>query len=188
MSTYLKRAASSACIMAATVSVAFVDSSFSADLTEFSAPATDSDMWNGMMGRSGTYTPHPNNCTGATEVFVSVASAPDGVSLGYCIDKDQQEGTASWIDARHTCLSANKRLPEPAEFVYACQNAVGLNNMDDGWEWSTNFSANVVEDALNSREGVGATAIGNGSCTTAGTGWVANTGDTPSTLAYRCVH
>jgi hypothetical protein len=157
-----------------------------ADLTQFSSPATGSDMWNGMMARSGMYTPHPNNCD-ATEVFVAVASAPDGVSLGLCVEKNQREGTASWIAARHTCLAAKKRLPEPGEFSYACANAAGLNDMTNDWEWATSFSFNVVPDAVNVREGVAATAMGSGSCTKAGTGWVANTDDTPSTFAYRCV-
>src|SRR5687767_3641900 len=67
-----------------------------ADLTQFSSPATGSDMWNGMMGRSGAYTPHPNTCDSGTEAFILVASAPDGVSLGFCLEKNQREGTASW--------------------------------------------------------------------------------------------
>ncbi len=79
-----------------------------------------------------------------------------------------------------------KRPPEPGEFSYACANAVGLNDITNDWEWITRFSFNVVQDAVNEREGVAATAMGNGNCTKSGTGWVANTDDTPSTLAYRC--
>jgi hypothetical protein len=173
--------------LAACVALMTASTAYAADLTEFSSPASGSDMWNGMMGRSGAYTPHPNTCDGGTEAFIAVASAPDGVSLGFCIEKNQREGTASWINARHTCLADKKRLPEPAEFVYACNNGVGLNDMTNDWEWATSFSTNVFQDGLNVRDGVAATVLGNGSCTTAGAGWVANSDDTPSTLAYRCV-
>ena len=158
-----------------------------ADLTQLSSPATGSDMWNGMMGRSGAYTPHPNNCDAGTESFVQVAIAPDGVALGVCFEKNEHEGTATWIDARHTCLTAKKRLPEPGEFSYACLYGSGLTGMDNNWEWATSFSSNVLFDPVNVREGVGATVIGNGSCTKAGAGWVANSDDTPTSVSFRCV-
>jgi hypothetical protein len=141
------------------------------------------------MGRFGMFTPHRNDCNGSTEVFITVATAPDGATLGYCIDKTENAaGALGWSAARNTCLSAKKRLPEPGEFNFSCANPpAGLVNMDDNWEWATNFSTNVSIDA-GTRDGVAATAMGNGSCTKATTGYVASNDDNPSLLPFRCVH
>lgn len=155
------------------------------DLTEWSAPATGADMWTGIMARQGMYAPHADNCD-ATEQFIQVHTDQYGVDLGFCMEENEREGTAIWTAARAACLADNKRLPEPGEFQYACLNGTGLNDMQDNWEWASNFSSNAILDA-GVRDGVSAPLMGDGSCAKATTGWVASNDATESTVAYRCV-
>lgn len=63
---------------------------------------------------------------------------------------------------------------------------VGLNDMQDDWEWASYFSSNTEVDA-GGREGVSAPIMGNGSCVNATTGWFASSDATENVVAYRCV-
>lgn len=93
------------------------------------------DMWTGLMGKSELFTPHQNTCDPATESFVEIM-----VGIGYCIEI-YQHPAEEWEYARDTCLQEGKRLPEVAEFQFACEQSalLGLNNMTDDLEWSSNF-------------------------------------------------
>jgi hypothetical protein len=156
-----------------------------ADLTQWSAPASGADMWTGIMARQGLYAPHPNDCTGG-DVFVQVFTDQYGVNLGFCMEANERVGTDTFTGARATCLAANKRLPEPGEYHYACVNGAGINDLQDDWEWASNFSVNALNDA-NGREGVSVPIMGNGSCVHATTGWFASSDATESIVNYRCV-
>src|SRR5262245_56375471 len=101
------------------------------------------DMVNHEMISVGLYTPHRNNCNGTTEAFVAVGQNGTGGNRGFCIEKDERDGTGkSWEDARQDCAGDGMRLPEPAEFKVACESAggLGLNDMTNNWEWTSNFA------------------------------------------------
>lgn len=155
------------------------------DLTEWSAPASGADMWTGIMARQGLFAPHRDTCVTGEE-FIQVFTDQYGVDLGFCMEEDEREGVATWTAARAACLADNMRLPEPGEYHYACVNGTALNDMEDDWEWSSNFSSNGVLDA-GTRDGVSAPVMGNGSCIKATTGWFASNDSTEATVAYRCV-
>lgn len=75
----------------------------------------ENDMWDGYFAERNLFTPHSNFCDSSTEAFVAVGPNGDG----FCIEKDER--TASdWDVAKATCANLKKRLPEPAEYKYAC--------------------------------------------------------------------
>lgn len=93
------------------------------------------DMWSNP-SESKLYSPHVNNCD-TTEVFIRVG----GGDLGYCIEKTERATPLQWEDARQACAQDGKRLPEPAEYIYACDNPPsGLINMTGNWEHIGNKS------------------------------------------------
>jgi len=101
------------------------------------APAVGTDMWTGVMGQQEYFLPHPDNCDFATEAFIQILPTGEG----YCMERDQRP-SEHWERARHTCLQEGKRLPEVAEFQFACDDAAtyGLNGMTNDLEWASNFS------------------------------------------------
>lgn len=104
-----------------------------------STPALGSDMWTGAMGRRGLFVPRRTSSDCVTgEAHIAV----DNNGLGYCIETAERTA-ATWEDARHACLQDGKRLPEPAEFKYACKYGAGLTGMTGNWEWATNFSLHI---------------------------------------------
>ena len=147
----------------------------------YSAPSQGADMWIGYMGRNGYFVPHYDDCDVASEAFVAVA--PDG--KGFCMELNERSA-AYWEDARHDCLSEGKRLPEPAEFRYACRRAatLGLNGMDNaGPEWASNFATPMSTNSY----GVAVPYMGSSSCNHGSWGTVAWSTKVISSATYRCV-
>lgn len=101
--------------------------------------AVGSDFWTGSMAPE-LFQLHENGgarACSATEKFVTVRG-----NLGFCIDANESaSGSLDWEDAREVCAAAGKRLPEPAEYKFACQAGIsGLNDMTDDNEWASNFA------------------------------------------------
>ena len=92
------------------------------------------DMFNAYYMQLGLFTPHGGDVCDSSESFVEIAGG-----FGYCIEKNQRSSD-HWVNAKRTCALAGKRLPEPAEWKFACMNAnsLGLNNMIGGWEIASN--------------------------------------------------
>lgn len=149
--------------------------------------AVGSDFWTGSMSPE-LFQLHENGgakaCT-ASEVFVPVRGV-----LGFCMDANENAaGALDFEDAREICAAAGKRLPEPAEYKFACQAGIpGLNNMVDDAEWASNHpilhANNVGTTALN---GVAIPAAGNGGCNRLAQSWVGNTNTVATQLPFRCV-
>lgn len=109
--------------------------------TQVGQPAWGSDHWTQAMTQLGLFRVHRDDCASATEVFIEVFTDDNSVQFGFCIDKDEHSaGSVEWEDARQECLDDGKRLPEPAEFKFACQIGTGLSNTTDDWEWASNFA------------------------------------------------
>ncbi|NKB45978.1 MAG: hypothetical protein GKS03_17075 [Alphaproteobacteria bacterium] len=144
------------------------------------------DVWTTTMAGLGLFRAHRNDCNATTEAFVKIYTNPNSVDFGICIDKDEHSaGSKEFEDARQECLDDGKRLPEPAEFKYTCDQAgtLNLNNMTDDWEWTTNFTI------LGSSSGYGpaATTGGNGSCKHGSWEFVARHTGTSASKVFRCV-
>jgi hypothetical protein len=149
------------------------------------AQAQTTDMWQMLADKQGLFSPHANNCS-STEVYVTIGG---GVS-GFCMEKDERSADY-WENAKETCASVGKRLPEPAEFKYACKNPpTGLIHMTNNYEWVSN-AANWFHyyDGGNS-DGIFAATLGNGSCANGQWGNVVETvgGGREDSNAFRCVH
>ena len=101
------------------------------------APAVGTDMWTGVMGQKEYFLPHEDNCDQYLEAFVQILPTGEG----YCIEVDERPAE-NWEVARNMCLQENKRLPEIAEYQFACDDAsvLGLNNMTGAFEWASNFA------------------------------------------------
>lgn len=84
------------------------------------------DMW--------LFTPHTNDCNSSTESFIPTS----GANYWFCIEKNERT-SSTFYNARQTCMSVWKRLPEPWEYMYACFNYL-WNGMTNGREWSSNFT------------------------------------------------
>lgn len=98
--------------------------------------AVGTDMWTKSMMDRGLFTPHTDYCD-SSEVFIPMGA---GSNLGYCIEK-AETSAVKFVTARESCAAAGKRLPEPAEFRFACELApAGLANMTGNWEWASNFT------------------------------------------------
>ena len=146
-------------------------------------PSTGADAWISQMRRQDLFQAHLNDCDTSTEAFISVGAT----NRGFCIEKAERTA-ASWLDARETCLAAEKRLPEPAEFQSACNQAatLSLSNMTDDWEWASNFARDFAFESTY-RYGVGTPRMGNPGCNRGSIGWIATTDAVVDTLPYRCV-
>lgn len=117
------------------------------------------DMWTEQARLRGLFVPHEDNCDGGTEVFIAVG----GTTNGLCMEKDERS-TAIWTQAKEICALANKRLPEPMEFQYACKNPpAGLTNMTNSSEWVSNnaYSHTLYNGSIFTI--IGASVLGNGS-------------------------
>ena len=134
-------------------------------------PSTGADAWISQMRRQDLFQAHLNDCDTSTEAFISVGAT----NRGFCIEKAERTA-ASWLDARETCLAAEKRLPEPAEFQSACNQAatLSLSNMTDDWEWASNFARDFAFESTY-RYGVGTPRMGNPGCNRGSIGWIATT-------------
>lgn len=139
------------------------------------------DMWTQYAIHTGLFTPHTDTC-GSTEVFVAVG----GGSLGFCIEKDERTA-AYWDAAKETCAAAGKRLPEIAEFKYACSNPpTGLNDMTGNYEWASN-TPSVYHPGSN--WGVTVASIGGSACHDMASHFVGRYSPSVSqdSIAFRCV-
>jgi hypothetical protein len=148
--------------------------------------ASGTDMWTGEQERYGLYTPHGNNCNTTNEVFVAMGQTSG--SKGFCMDKDLTTPADTWENARQTCAAAapGKRLPEPAEFKYACNNPpTGLVHMSDTWQWATNYPTTQYNSTSNQ---VLALTMGNGGCDYSTSDTVSDATGHQATWKFRCVH
>jgi hypothetical protein len=95
-------------------------------------------MMTAYMDAQGMFTPHTNNCVAATEAFVPLFT---GASVGFCMDINPQPLFMRWYAAIDYCLSQGKRLPEPNEMQFACNNnlTLGLGLLSLGSEWASNM-------------------------------------------------
>lgn len=146
-------------------------------------PGVGLDMWTNIMNKDNLFAPHHDFCDSGTETFISFA--PDG--RGYCIEKDERSAQI-WTEARQICLSAGKRLPEPAEFQYACYHGSGLSNMTGNWEWTSNFA--IVYNASSPTTvslSVAVPVQGYTDCTSGNFHHVVNSFNTSSSHYFRCV-
>jgi hypothetical protein len=152
--------------------------------------AQGTDMWTQAMSGLRLFTPHRDNCNATTEAFVKVYTDSMSVDFGYCIDKDEHSaGAVNWEDARHECLDDGKRLPEPGEWKYACDQAgtLGLNNMTNSAEWASNFWQTIRKPNSDYWRATLAPVFGNGSCHNGDHGFIGITTSTASNTAFRCV-
>lgn len=139
------------------------------------------------MGGLRLFTPHRDNCD-TTEVFVEVYTDDNSVQFGFCIDKDEHSsGAKQWEEARDICVSEGKRLPEPGEYKFACNNATGLNNMTDDWEFASNFARSWRDSFGGNVTGAVTVAAGNGGCPRLTQPLVANALGGKDTMVFRCV-
>jgi hypothetical protein len=142
---------------------------------------TGEDMWVQEERNEGLFTPHINFCD-STEVFVAIAT---GSSRGFCIEKDER-AAAAYKDARQTCVAAGKRLVEPVEWEYACENPpAGLIHMTDNWEWTGNSPSYDIGGgaANNVLYGV---LMGNGGCNITEATSIATAGGSEDSRNFRC--
>lgn len=154
--------------------------------TQVGQPATGSDMWTQTMTQLGLFRAHRDDCDTATEVFVETYTDDNSVQFGYCIEKDER-AALEWEDARQTCLDNEMRLPEPAEFKFACQIGTGLSNMTNGLEWASNFYFYAWKPTSGYQQNLAAYTMGNGSCKYAVAAPIARSDSISGSYAFRCV-
>lgn len=135
----------------------------------------ETDVWNGYFSQRGLFNPHSDYCDTSTEAFVQMGPNGDG----YCIEKNERTG-ATWDEAKDTCASNNKRLPEPAEFRFACTRAgsLSLSNMTNNYEWVSNQSTTYFTGGS---AGVMVLLLGSGGC------GAQNIDGIDQTHVFRCV-
>lgn len=144
------------------------------------------DVWTTTMAGLGLFRAHRDNCNTTTEVFIKLYTNANSVDFGFCIDKDEHSaGSLQWEDARQECLDDGKRLPEIAEYKFACDIGTGLSNMTDDFEFGSNFP-NYLH-STNSAQGLMIPGIGATSCNRMGSFWIGNLSSTSNTAAFRCV-
>ena len=154
-------------------------SAFICILVGTSAYAQERDMWTQLADKTGTFSPHINNCD-SSEVYVTIG----GGILGYCIEKNYRTA-AAWDDAKEACASIGKRLPEPAEWKHACKYPpTGLGGMSGHWEWTSNTA--IPLDAAN-YDRIVAAIMGGGGCTSGSWDVVASSNLGEASYAFRCV-
>jgi hypothetical protein len=160
-------------------------SAFAEEYTQWSAPAAGSDAITNLMGKEDFFMAHEDDCAVGQE-FIQIWDNMDGTDIGFCIETSERTA-AEWSDARDTCLNADMRLPEPAEFKFACDNGTGLNDMTDDWEWVSNFATQLATDDATPKSGVAVPVAGNGSCDYASSDWAASDSGSAGSRPYRCV-
>lgn len=142
------------------------------------------DMWLAQARNRGLFSPHANYCDSSTEVFVAVGGTLDG----FCMDKNERSA-ANWSIAREGCAQDGKRLPEPMEFQFACNNPPsGLINMTNNKEWvsNTTFTFHYYAGTVNVAN-IAAPVAGNGGCYFGNWDTIAPDHGVPVAHAYRCV-
>lgn len=145
--------------------------------------AHGTDMWTRTFEQWGLFNPHEDYCDSSTEVFVSISGS---AQRGFCIEKNSRTA-ATFEDARDDCASDKKRLPESAEWKFACKNAAGLSGMTGGsttdYEWTSNFPILLYG------HGLAAPVHGYTNCYGGNFGWVSYSGGTGTedSYTYRCV-
>jgi hypothetical protein len=143
--------------------------------------SADPDMWGALAEKEGLFSPHQNNCD-STEIYVSLG----GGTAGFCMEKDQRSSTG-YTAAKEECASLGKRMAEPEEFIYACNNPpTGLINMTNDEEWAGNKV--IFTYMSSSLHGLIAPVMGYGSCAHGSWGVVARSDNYSNTAPYRCVH
>lgn len=109
--------------------------------------------------------------------------------IGWVIERFERGGGAPqrWFGARHACLLDGMRLPEPYEFQLSCDHSdfLAVNDMSDGWEWSSNESIPLVSQSGNA--GVATSILGSGSCYRGSWGWVGRSNLNGEMNSFRCV-
>ncbi len=145
--------------------------------------ALGTDMWTRIFEQWGLFHPHENYCDSTTEAFITISGS---ASQGFCIEKDERVA-ATWEVARDDCASDKKRLPEPGEWKFACNNGTGINSMTDDFEWASNFG--ITTDDYVGGAGIVVPKMGNGACKRASFDFVAwsTAGGAEASLPYRCV-
>src|SRR4051812_3569587 len=98
------------------------------------------DAVNKEMIDSGLFHPHANICD-TSEGFLALGSGGTSGNTGICVEKNTRTATG-WENARQICAGLGKRLPEPAEWKKACDNAgsLSLSSMGSAWEYASNFT------------------------------------------------
>lgn len=97
-------------------------------------PGTGTDMWTTYIAEQNLYSPHEDDCDAATEVFVEIASS----GRGFCMEVNERTA-ATWEEARDSCATDLKRLPEAVEWKIACRRSgSSFNQLLDGIEWVGN--------------------------------------------------
>ncbi len=146
-------------------------------------PGLGSDMWTSAFARKGMFLLHTDDCA-TGEAFVDLAT-----DMGYCIEEDERSAE-TWEEARQTCLENDMRLPEPAEYKYACTRrvALSLNDMVEDWEWASNFPHGFIDHSASyAPSGLQVAKLGNGGCSKGMVGEVATLLNGELSIPFRCV-
>jgi hypothetical protein len=141
------------------------------------------DMWTELAEKQGLFSPHTDTCDSSTESYITIGNG----SLGFCMENSLRTA-ATWTNAKQTCASVGKRLPEPAEYKYACDNAgsYSLSNMTGGWEWASNVPSQAFFST--SDFGTFAPIVGYTNCGSGAFGEIMSwTGSSAASVGYRCV-
>jgi hypothetical protein len=140
------------------------------------------DMWTQLAEKQGLFSPHADTCDSSTESYITIGNG----TLGFCMENSIRTA-AIWTVAKQTCAAAGKRLPEPAEFKYACDNAgsYSLSNMTGAYEWISNTTA--IFEYYSGGTYQATSVAGNSSCSDSTWGQVMGSAGTPNSLGYRCV-
>jgi hypothetical protein len=135
------------------------------------------------MNNRGLFDLHDGTSCEVDEAFVEMDAT---TGTGLCFEVNER-GAQQFEDARKTCLEVGKRLPEPAEWKIACDDAAtfGLLNTTDAHEWISNFPH---QQWISGSAGIGVTLGGEGSCSDMTFGWVARNSPTSTSFEFRCVH
>lgn len=152
-------------------------------LAAFAQTGGAPDVWLGEIAREGLDRPHENYCNSTTETFISMGLS--GGSRGFCIEKSERTAD-TWEEARQTCSSLGKRLPEPAEWKFACNNGSGLSDMTDDWEWASN-SMLLIMHIGNGDPLYEVTTMGQGGCSYGSMARVADYNGVEESRVFRCV-
>jgi hypothetical protein len=159
---------------------AYVDASGGGGGGSGGAPAYGTDSSTQLLADRGLFVPHDGTVCDATEAFFPIDTV---AGLGFCIERDAR-AASRFVEARIDCVSAGKRLPEPAEWQLACTTGTTLNNMEGDWEWASNFAFSIIRD---SDAGHGAALGGQNGCFSGSWDWVGRSTGTVTSRPYRCV-
>lgn len=150
--------------------------------------AVAADAWTITAEQLGLFNPHENYCDTSTELFLEVGAS----GRGFCIESSARSA-ALWINAKEDCLDEKKRLPELAEWYYACRNLTGFSAASgtSNAEWASNYDR-ISRNDNTSKTGNAVPVAGNvNNCSYGNVGWIGYwvNGETPepSVQKYRCV-